>query len=423
LTETRKLAKLKGMNVYLVIILAAIIARYLLETAADWLNVRHISPRLPGEFEGFYDDKTYRKSQEYLRDNTRLGMVSDTVNTLVILGLILFGGFNFFDTAARSLGFNPIATGLAFALMIGLFLKIMNLPFSVYDTFVIEEKYGFNKTTPRTYILDQVKSLLIAAILGGAAFSLVVWLFREAGEPAWVYCWITLTAFQVLILFLAPYVILPLFNKYTPLEEGELRSRIEDYARSQNFTIKGVYKMDGSKRSARSNAFFTGFGKSRRIVLFDTLIEKHTVPELVAIIAHEMGHYKKRHIPQAIVRSVAKTGLVFFLLSLFIDNPGLFDAFGMKHMSVYAGLIFFGFLFAPVNLAIALAETAISRKHEYEADAFTVQTTSDPETFITALKKLNVDNLGNLTPHPLKVKLSYSHPPVLQRIKAIRRWK
>ncbi|MFW6151774.1 MAG: M48 family metallopeptidase, partial [Verrucomicrobiota bacterium] len=277
-----------------------------------------------------------------------------------------------------------------------------------------------NKTTPKIFVLDLVKTIILLAVFGGSAFVIVLWLFQEVGESAWIYCWITLTILQVAIMFVAPYVILPLFNKYTPLEEGELRSRIEQYAESQNFRIKGVYKMDGSKRSSKSNAFFTGFGRSKRIVLFDTLIEKHTVDELVTVIAHEMGHYKKKHVPQAMVRSIVKTGLMFFLLSLFIDNPGLFEAFGMEHMSIYAGFIFFGFLFAPVSMALSLFETALSRKHEYESDNYAVKTTGQPEVLINALKKLSVDNLGNLTPHPLKVIVGYSHPPVLDRIQAIR---
>ncbi len=408
------------MNIYLAIIVAAIAGRYLLESFADLLNLKHLHPDLPREFEGFYDAESYRRSQDYLRDTTRLGLISDSFNTVLILALILAGGFNFIDALARSLGFNTIVTGLIFAGILGLFLKLINLPFSIYDTFVIEEKYGFNKTTPKIFVLDLIKALILIAILGGSAFAIVLWFFQEVGEPAWIYCWITLTVLQVAIMFIAPYVILPLFNKYTPLEEGELKSRIEEYAESQNFKIKGVYKMDGSKRSSKSNAFFTGFGKSKRIVLFDTLIEKHTVDELVTVIAHEMGHYKKKHVPLAMARSIVKTGLMFFLLSLFIDNPGLFDAFGMEHMSIYAGFIFFGFLFTPVNMALSLFETALSRKHEYESDNYAVQTTGQPEVLINALKKLSVDNLGNLTPHPLKVTVSYSHPPVLDRIQAIR---
>jgi STE24 endopeptidase len=226
--------------------------------------------------------------------------------------------------------------------------------------------------------------------------------------------------FQVFLIFIAPYVIMPLFNKFEPMNEGELKTAIENYAKSQDFKMKGVFKMDGSKRSAKTNAFFTGFGKSRRIVLFDTLIAKHTTQELISIVAHEMGHYKKKHILHAIVRSTALTGVTFYLMSLFIENKLLFDAFRMEHVSIYASLFFFGFLYTPLALIFAVIENGISRKQEYEADAFAVRTCGKPDVMIECLKKLSVDNLSNLTPHPVKVFLSYSHPPVLKRIEAIR---
>ncbi|MDD4183191.1 MAG: M48 family metallopeptidase, partial [Candidatus Omnitrophica bacterium] len=238
---------------------------------------------------------------------------------------------------------------------------------------------------------------------------------------AWVYCWIAVTGFQLFLLFIAPVVIMPLFNKYTPLENGELKSAIENYAKEQKFALAGVFKMDASRRSTKSNAFFTGFGKFRRIALFDTLIQKHTVDELVSVLAHEIGHYKKKHFVKGIILSVITTGIMFFILSFFINNQGLFGAFKMQSLSIYASLIFFGFLYSPINLFISIFSNIISRKHEYEADAFAITTYKKPESFIIALKKLTVDNLSNLTPHPLKVFLDYSHPPVLKRIEAIRK--
>jgi STE24 endopeptidase len=226
--------------------------------------------------------------------------------------------------------------------------------------------------------------------------------------------------FQIVLLFLAPVIIFPLFNKFYPLEDGELKTAIEDYARSQHFKMRGIFKMDASKRSTKSNAFFAGFGRFRRIVLFDTLIDRHTVDELVSVLAHEMGHYKRKHILKSILISVMTTGLVFFVLSLFINNKGLFSAFKMQHTSIYASLFFFAFLYSPINLAISIFSNILSRRHEYEADAYAVSTYRKPESMISALKKLTVDNLSNLTPHPLKVFLSYRHPPVLERIRAIR---
>lgn len=409
------------MNTYLIVILSILIIHYLLDLVADYLNIRHIKEELPEEFYDYFDNAKYRQSQNYLRETTKFGITVSTVNALVLITLILIGGFNFVDHFARSLRSGPIITGLIFAGTLAFAGILLNLPFSIYDTFVIEEKYGFNKTTPKTFILDMIKSLLLTALIGGAIFAGILWFFDKTGAWAWLYCWIAVTVFQIFMMFISPYVIMPLFNKFVPLEEGDLRTTVEKYAQSQNFTIKGVYKMDGSKRSTKTNAFFTGFGKSRRIVLFDTLIEKHTTQELLSIIAHEMGHYKKKHIPQAIFRSVVISGLMFYLMSLFIGNLKLFAAFKMSHLSIYASLFFFGFLFKPVGTLIAIMENIMSRKHEYEADAYAAATTGTHEPMITGLKKLSVDNMSNLTPHPFKVFLDYTHPPVLQRIATLRK--
>jgi len=409
------------MNSYLTVILLILIIHYLLDLVSDWLNVRHVSTELPEEFKDYYDAEKYRQSQNYLREGTRFGICVDTFQTLIIIVFVLVGGFNFVDRIAISLGQGPILTGLIFAGILIFANKILNLPFSLYDTFVIEEKYGFNKTTPKTYVLDSIKSLILTALIGGIVFAAVIWFFEKTGNLAWIYCWVAITLFQIFFMFIAPLVIMPIFNKFVLLEESELTTAIENYAKSQNFKMKGIFKMDGSKRSSKSNAFFTGFGHSRRIVLFDTLIERHSVNELVSILAHEMGHYKKKHIIRAIVRSVIVMGLTLFLLSLFIENEQLFAAFKMEHLSVYASLFFFGFLYTPIAMLIGLAENIISRKNEYEADAFAVETYGNADAMIAGLKKLSVDNLSNLTPHPFKVFISYSHPPVLERIKAIRR--
>jgi STE24 endopeptidase len=409
------------MNTYLIVILLILIIHYLLDLVSDWLNVRHVSTELPAEFKDYYDAEKYRQSQNYLREGTRFGICVDTFQTLIIIVFVLVGGFNFVDRIAIGLGHGPIFTGLVFAGILIFANKTLNLPFSIYNTFVIEEKYGFNKTTPKTYVLDIIKSLILTALIGGIVFAAVIWFFEKTGNLAWIYCWVAISLFQIFFMFIAPVVIMPIFNKFVPLEESELRTAIENYAKAQNFKMKGIFKMDGSKRSSKSNAFFTGFGRSRRIVLFDTLIERHSVNELVSILAHEMGHYKKKHIIRAIARSVIVMGLTLFLLSLFIENEQLFAAFKMEHLSVYASLFFFGFLYTPIAMLIGLAENIISRKNEYEADAFAVETYGNADAMIAGLKKLSVDNLSNLTPHPFKVFISYSHPPVLERIKAIRR--
>jgi STE24 endopeptidase len=313
--------------------------------------------------------------------------------------------------------------GLVFMGLLMLGMQLISLPFSWYSTFVLEERYGFNRTSYKTFFLDMLKGWLLMILLGAPVLALVLFLFGKAGNLAWLWCWGSVTIIQILMMFVAPYIIMPLFNKFVPLDDGELRDTVEKYAREQNFAMRGIFTMDGSKRSSRSNAFFTGFGSSRRIVLFDTLIEKHPVRELLAIIAHEMGHYKKHHITKAILRSILVTGLTFFLMSLCIGNEKLFEAFGMEHMSIYAALVFFGFLYSPISMVLGIISNAISRRHEYEADAYAVSTTGEADAMIDGLKRLTVENLGNLTPHPFVVLLSYSHPPVLNRIAAIAKQK
>ena len=408
------------MNVYLVIILSVIVGNYLLGIFVETLNVRHAKTSLPEEYQGYYNPEEYKRAQNYLRENTRFKIITSTIMTPITVVFILIGGFNFVDQIAGSFQFGPIPTGLIFAGILMLASQIISIPFSAYGTFVIEEKYGFNRTTVRTFILDLLKAWLVAAMIGGPLFSIVLWFFGKAGNWAWVYCWVAVVLFQIALTFLAPVVILPLFNKFYPLRSGELKAAIETYARSQDFKMKGVFKMDASKRSTKTNAFFTGFGKFRRIVLFDTLTEKYEVDELVSILAHEMGHYKKKHIFKSLLMSIVMTGFMFFLISFFMNNEGLFSAFKMENISIYASFIFFAFLYAPINMVISIFSKMLSRKREYEADAYAVGTYGKPESMISALKKLTVENLSNLTPHPLKVFLSYAHPPVLERIRAIR---
>ena len=409
------------MNIYLIIILIIIVGDYLLDYIVETLNVKHVKTELPKEFEGYYDAEKYKKSQNYLKETTRFGIITDTITTPITLAFILIGGFNYVDQIARGFQLATIPTGLIFAGILMLASQILSIPFSVYSTFVIEEKYGFNRTTVKTFILDILKSLLLIVLIGGVVFSIILWFFGKAGDLAWLYCWVVVVLIQLVLTFIAPVVIMPLFNKFFPLEDGDLKTAIENYAKSQQFKLKGVFTMDASKRSTKSNAFFTGFGRFRRIVLFDTLIKKHTVDELVSVLAHEMGHYKKKHIFKSILISIITTGLTFFILSLFINNPGLFSAFKMEHTSIYASLFFFAFLYTPISMVISIFSKILSRKHEYEADSYAVTTYGKPESMISALKKLTVDNLSNLTPHPLNVFLNYSHPPVLERIQSMRK--
>ncbi|MFH1665681.1 MAG: M48 family metallopeptidase [Candidatus Omnitrophota bacterium] len=408
------------MNIYLAVIIVILIGQYVLTAVVERLNVRAASPVLPGEFEGVYDAQSYARSQEYLKANTDLKMFEEAVHLVVILTVILAGGFNCVDMFARSFGAGAILSGLIFAGALMLLSQALNIPFSLYRTFVIEEKFGFNRMSLRTYITDMVKGLVLGIMIGGPIFALILWFFGALGGWAWIACWIGVTLFSLFLTFIAPVVIMPLFNKFVPLEPGELKAAIEDYAKDQNFKLKGIFKMDGSRRSSKSNAFFTGLGKYRRIALFDTLIQSHTAGELVSILAHEIGHFKKKHIIKNLILSFINTGLMFWILNFFLNNKGLFDAFRMEYVSVYGSLFFFGFLYTPVTIVLAVLANCLSRRHEYEADRFAVTTCGHPEDMIAALKKLTVHNLSNLTPHPVKVFMSYSHPPVLKRIEAIR---
>ncbi|MFO8052843.1 MAG: M48 family metallopeptidase [Candidatus Omnitrophota bacterium] len=410
------------MNIYLIIILTILIGGYLLNLLVEALNIKAANPKLPSEFIGYYDPERYRRSQNYLRENTRFSLIHSGLLTSLFVILILTGVFNWIDKFARSFELSLIPTGLLFAFFIFLGLEFINLPFSIYHTFGLEQKYGFNRTTLKTFITDKIKGLIIGVILGAIVLSFIFWFFGQFRIWGWVFCWLGLTLFELFLLFIWPRFIMPLFNKFEPIEEGELKKKIKDYANSQNFKIQGIYKMDASKRSTKSNAFFAGFGKFKRIVLFDTLIENHSSDEIVAILAHEVGHYKKRHIFQMILISFLSNGLMFYILSLFITNPDLFRAFKMDNISVYAGLFFFGFLYTPINSVLAVFANFFSRKNEKEADSFAVKTSGLGEQFIKALKKLSVKNLSNLTPHPIKVLLFYGHPPVLERIRYIRKY-
>ena len=343
------------MDLYLIIILTIILFEFFLNLFVETLNIKNANEILPSEFQGFYDAQKYKLAQAYLKENTNFHLIKDTISVIITLVFILAGGFNFVDNIARSFSQGPIITGLIFTGILGAALQILSIPFSAYQIFVLEAKYGFNKTTLKTFILDILKSLILTIIIGAIVLSVIFWFFYAAGFLAWVYCWIAVTLFQLFLLFIAPVVIMPLFNKYTPLEDGELKSAIENYAKEQKFALAGVFKMDASRRSTKSNAFFTGFGKFRRIALFDTLIQKHTTDELTSVLAHEIGHYKKKHFIKGIILSVITTGIMFFILSFFINNKGLFGAFKMQNLSIYASLVFFGFLYSPINLFISIS--------------------------------------------------------------------
>ncbi|NNF99979.1 MAG: M48 family metallopeptidase [Desulfobacteraceae bacterium] len=407
------------MNYLAVVILVFITADLLLNITADYLNLRDLTDKIPYHFKGIYNTEKYLQSQAYLRVNTRFGWITSGIDLLVLLTFWFAAGFDIVDQWIRAFGFGPILNGLFFIGILLLFKSVISLPLSIYSTFVIEERFGFNRTGLKTFIGDRLKGLGLALLLGVPVLSLVLFFFETAGNSAWWFCWVAVTLFSLCIQFVAPTWIMPIFNKFEPLEDVELKSTILSYAQSIGFPFSNVFVMDGSKRSSKSNAFFAGFGRHKRIVLFDTLITNHTKGELLAVLAHEMGHYRKRHIIKMVIYGILQTGLMFYLLSLAITHPALFDAFFMTENSIYAGFIFFGMLYAPLDFFFGILSGKLSRRHEYEADRFAVSTTGVKQDMIDALKKISVDNLTNLLPHPFYVSLHHSHPPVLDRIRAI----
>ncbi len=408
------------MNSWLIFILVVLIGGYILEQLLSYLNVSALDTKVPAEFEGVIDDEKYKTSQEYTKATGRFGLVESTCSTGVLVIFLVAGGFNSVDLVVRSFQLGSTVSGVLYIALLLLLSSLTSLPFSLYSTFVIEEKFGFNTMTLKTFVVDIVKRLFLSVLLGFPILYLILWFFEKSGDFAWLYCWGGMTVISFLLQFLAPVLIMPLFNTFTPLEEGSLKEKVMQFAKKSAFSIQGIYTMDGSKRSTKLNAFFTGFGKFRKIVFYDTLLEKVDDDELVAVLAHEMGHYKKKHIFKMMAISICHTGLLFFLLSRFLGNENLFAAFQMEHLSIYGSLIFFSFIFSPLNLLLGLGVNILSRKHEYEADRYAALSTGKKEHLISGLKKLSVANLSNLTPHPAAVFFNYSHPPVLERIRALK---
>ncbi len=402
------------------ILLVFFLAFYIWEVIVELLNLSAIRSDIPKEFKGVYDEKKYKKSQEYLKETSIFSLIESGISLLLLILFILIGGFDSVDNFARSISSNEIGRGLIFAGILILLNQIVSLPFDIYKTFVIEQKFGFNKTTPKVFAIDIAKSMLLMAILGGGIFAALMLFFGAFGSSAWLIAWPFVTAVQLILYFVAPVIFLPMFNKFTPLADGKLKQAIEDFAKKQNFKLSGIFTMDGSKRSTKANAFFTGIGKFRRIALFDTLIKNHTTEELVSVLAHEIGHYKKKHILQHLIIGILTTGTMLFIISLLINNPDLFGAFGISQTSIYASFIISALVVTPLFSFIEIFRNFLSRKNEYEADQFAVETYGKKAAFLSALKKLSKSHLANLTPHPLKVLMEYSHPPILERIRHIR---
>lgn len=400
------------------LIIAILVFDFVLERTLDFLNTTRWSEQVPDELKGIYDEEKYRKQQAYSKTNHRFGMLTSTFSFVLILAMLFFGGFALVNNWALSFSANPILSALLFFCILMLASDILTTPFDLYSTFVIEERFGFNKTTPKIYILDKLKGWLLGAVIGGGLMALIIWIYTKTGQNFWLWVWLVISAFSFFMVLFYSSLIVPLFNKQTPLEDGELKTAINAFASKVGFKLDNIFVIDGSKRSTKANAYFTGLGSKKRIVLYDTLIKDMEIPELVAVLAHEIGHYKKKHIIWSLILGILQTGIMLFVFSLVIDSPELSQALGVDKAYFHIGLITFGILYSPLSSLIGIGMNLFSRKNEYEADAFAAENYS-AEALATALKKLSVNNLSNLRPHPVYVFVHYSHPTLLQRLKAL----
>ena len=400
-----------------IIIISILVFDYIVERILDYLNSTYWSNKLPEELQEIYDAEKYKKSQDYQKVNQRFSLLTSTLSFVAMMLMLLLGGFAFVDNFVRQYTVNPLVMALLFFGIIGFVSDILSTPFSIYDTFVIEQKFGFNNTTVKTFILDKLKGWLLAIILGSIFIALFILIYNKTGINFWWIAWLVFSAISIFFSMFYSNLIVPLFNKQTPLEEGELRTAIEVFSNKVGFKLNNIFVIDGSKRSNKANAYFTGLGSKKRIVLYDTLIKDHTTEELVAVLAHEVGHYKKKHTLKGIIISLLETGMMLYILSWFISNPVLSEAFGTKQ-SFHIAIIVFGILYSPLSMILGLAMNVLSRKHEYEADKFAGEN-YNAESLKSALKKLSVNNLSNLKPHPAYVFFHYSHPTLLQRLAAL----
>ncbi|HEA22563.1 MAG TPA: M48 family peptidase [Pricia antarctica] len=407
------------MNTLFYIIIIILIAQFVLETVLDYLNAKRYEHNVPEELVDVFDADEYLKSQAYQKTNYRFGLISSTFSLLLTLCFLLFGGFEWTDQLARSISDNPIVTALLFFGIIMIGSDILTMPFSYYSTFVIEERFGFNKTSKGTFFVDKLKGWAMMAVIGGGLLTLIIWFFGWAGSTFWIYAWALVTIFTIFMNLFYSKLIVPLFNTLTPLEDGGLKTKIENYAKNVGFELKNIFVIDGSKRSTKANAYFSGFGKEKRITLYDTLINDLEEEEIVAVLAHEVGHYKRKHTIFNLVASILLTGITLYILSLFINSPQVSLAIGVSQPSFHAALIGFGILYSPISEITGLIMNHLSRKFEYQADDY-AKNTYAAIPLITSLKKLSKNNLSNLTPHPAYVFMHYSHPPLIARIRNLK---
>ena len=396
------------------ILISILIISFIVDKVLDALNAKHYKDPIPPELSDVYEEEDYLKSQNYKKANDRFSSIASSISLVVTLFFFYLDGFAFVDEWARTFSDNTIIIALLFFGSIMFASDLLSTPFSYYHTFIIEEKFGFNKTTLKTFLVDKIKGWLMSAILGGLLLSIIIWFYEAVGSNFWLYAWGIIAVFIFFINMFYARLIVPLFNKQTPLCDGSLKTKIQDYAQKVGFKLDKIVVIDGSKRSTKANAYFSGFGSEKRVTLFDTLIKDLEEEEIVAVLAHEVGHYKRKHILFNLIISILIMGFTFWLLSLFIGNPILSEALNVALPSFHIGLIAFGILYSPISELTGLLMNFISRIFEYQADNYAKET-FDAAPLISGLKKLNKNSLSNLTPHPAYVFVYYSHPTLLQR--------
>ncbi|MBF0135705.1 MAG: M48 family metallopeptidase [Magnetococcus sp. DMHC-1] len=408
------------MNLHGWMILTALGVGLVIDLVAQGLNLRSLRQGIPEEFAKDIDGKQYLRHQTYIRAQTHLHMVQAVFDLAILAGFWFGHGFSWLDATVRTLQWSPLASGLFYIGTLLLASRFLSLPFTIYATFVLEARFGFNRTSIGTFILDSVKGLFLMLVLGGPLLAGILLLFERFGPGAWLAGWGVMAGFALLMQIIVPIWLMPLFNRFSPLPEGELKETLLTYTRSVGFPVADIVVMDGSRRSTKANAFFTGFGRFRRIVLFDTLIQGYTSSELKAILAHEVGHWRQRHLHESLLLGILNLGMMLYLLSLCLTVPDLYKAFHVTVPSVHAGLIFFALLMTPVELLLTPLLKWRSRQHEYAADRFAARTCGDGESLVDALKKLAKDHLSHMTPHPFYVFMNHSHPPLAERVGRIR---
>ena len=396
------------------ILISILIISFIVDKVLDALNAKHYKDPIPPELSDVYEEEDYLKSQNYKKANDRFSSIASSISLVVTLFFFYLDGFAFVDEWARTFSDNTIIIALLFFGSIMFASDLLSTPFSYYHTFIIEEKFGFNKTTLKTFLVDKIKGWLMSAILGGLLLSIIIWFYEAVGSNFWLYAWGIIAVFVFFMNMFYARLIVPLFNKQTPLCDGSLKTKIQDYAQKVGFKLDKIVVIDGSKRSTKANAYFSGFGSEKRVTLFDTLIKDLEEEEIVAVLAHEVGHYKRKHILFNLIISILIMGFTFWLLSLFIGNPILTEALNVALPSFHIGLIAFGILYSPISELTGLIMNFISRIFEYQADNYAKET-FDAAPLISGLKKLNKNSLSNLTPHPAYVFVYYSHPTLLQR--------